>query len=186
MLPATPLVARRPVPWGVWTVLFTIVLYFAVHLATFGAYVILTGRRPAGLAPAPKAAGGRAQYSPCASKSACDCRGQTGHLGCRARYGKSGTEIEAGCLGRRGSWRRGDYRKINGDGPGHLGDRGIGHSGSHQRDSTDCASARSANDEPDAAPRSRVEFRPLVAPGGRRGRRLSGDSARDLHDSASR
>jgi membrane protease YdiL (CAAX protease family) len=58
VLPESPMVARRPVPWGLWTVLLTIVLYFAVNIGAFVAYAKLTGRLPARLVrpPAPPAA----------------------------------------------------------------------------------------------------------------------------------
>ena len=35
VLPASPLVERRPVPWGLWTVLLTLVLYLAVNIGAF-------------------------------------------------------------------------------------------------------------------------------------------------------
>ena len=53
VLPASPLVERRPVPWGLWTVLLTLALYFAVNIAAFVAYAKLTGRLPARLARSP-------------------------------------------------------------------------------------------------------------------------------------
>ena len=47
VLPASPLVERRPVPWGLWTVLSILALYLAVNIGAFVAYGKLTGRLPA-------------------------------------------------------------------------------------------------------------------------------------------
>jgi membrane protease YdiL (CAAX protease family) len=47
VLPASPLVERRPVPWGLWTVLLILALYLAVNIGAFVAYGKLTGRLPA-------------------------------------------------------------------------------------------------------------------------------------------
>jgi membrane protease YdiL (CAAX protease family) len=47
VLPESPLVSRRPVPWGLWTVLLTLALYFAVNIGAFVVYAKLTGRLPA-------------------------------------------------------------------------------------------------------------------------------------------
>jgi len=45
VLPVSPLVTRRPAPWGIWTVLLTLVLYVVVHDGCVEAYGRITGRR---------------------------------------------------------------------------------------------------------------------------------------------
>ena len=45
LLPDSPLVSRRPAPWGIWTVLLTLVLYVVVHDGCVEAYGRITGRR---------------------------------------------------------------------------------------------------------------------------------------------
>ncbi len=45
LLPDSPLVTRRPAPWGIWTVLLTLVLYVVVHDGCVEAYGRITGRQ---------------------------------------------------------------------------------------------------------------------------------------------
>jgi membrane protease YdiL (CAAX protease family) len=58
VLPAAPLVERRPVPWGIGTILLVVGIYLAVNFGAFFAYAKMTGRIPSKGARPPTAAPG--------------------------------------------------------------------------------------------------------------------------------